>query len=512
MKRKISLLLCLVLIVSALAGCGSKKDELPNTEDRQDLTIAITAEPTSLDYSLANELNTFSIAGNVYEGLVRKEADGSLVPGLAESWTYNDDQTEITFTLREGVKFHNGETMTADDVVFSFQRALESKSTARMTGAIESVEKIDDTHVLMKLKYSYGPIEGCLANVNCAIVSKSAVEADPEGFGRAPVGAGPYQVVEWKSGEKIVMKAFADYHRGEAKIKDLTYMVIADSTSALVALEKGQIDVIANTQTSDKQNITSNANLQYDETIADSFFFLTFNNAEGLFADNVKLRQAIAYAIDKESILLGAMEGIGSVAHSVIPGNCFGAPENPDDYEYNPEMAKQLLAEAGYPDGLTINMPTMSSGYYVKISDILVDQLRQVGITVNQELMERTAYLQDVYTNCQYDMSVLSISALQPDADFITFMRYHSDYIGGGNNFTKVNNPKLDELLEIGRFDSDPAKRTAAYAELCQIIKDDAVLLPLVNPPVGVAGNVKLQGLKAFSDQSIYVYDLSWGA
>ena len=182
----------------------------------------------------------------------------------------------------------------------------------------------------------------------------------------------------------------------------------------------------------------------------------------GMFAGNTKLRQAIAYAINKEDVLLGAMEDVGEIAHSVIPSNCFGAPENPTDYEYDVEKAKALLAEAGYPDGFTIKMPTMSSGNYIRISDILVDQLRQVGITVEQELMERTAYLQDVYTNCQYEMTVLSVSALQPDADFITYMRYHSAYIGGGNNFTKVSNPRIDELLEIGRFDNDPAARAAA--------------------------------------------------
>ncbi len=521
MKRTLSLALCMVLLFTALAGCGKADVETTGAAEntavepaavKDSITIALSAEPANLDYSLANDLNTFSIEGNVYEGLVRRDAEGNLVPALAESWTYSEDGTEITFTLRENVKFHNGDIMTADDVVFSFEKALASASTARMTGSIESVSKIDDSHVLMKLKYSYGPIEGCLTNVNCAIVSKSAAEADPEGFARKPVAAGPYQVVEWSSGEKIVMTAFEDYYRGSAPIKNLTFQIISDSASALIALEKGQIDMIPNTQATDKAHIVNNPALIYDETPSNSFFFLTFNNADGMFAGNTKLRQAIAYAINKEDVLLGAMEGVGEIAHSVIPSNCFGAPANPSDYEYNIEKAKALLAEAGYPDGFTIKMPTMSSGNYIRISDILVDQLRQVGITVEQELMERTAYLQDVYTNCQYEMTVLSVSALQPDADFITYMRYHSDYIGGGNNFTKVSNPRIDELLKIGRFDNDPAARAAAYEELCQILMNDAVILPLLFPVNGVAANASLQGVRANSDQSVYVYDLSWGA
>ena len=517
MKRKLTSLLLAVSMVSMLAltacGGGSKNSPQPSdapAEPKDSIIIALSAEPTSLDSSLANDLNTFSIDSNVYEGLVRKEADGTLVPGLAESWTYSEDGTEITFVLREGVKFHNGDVMTADDVVYSFDRALASKSTARMTGSIDHMEKVDEKTVKLVLKYSYGPIEGCLSNVNCAIVSKAAAEADPEGFGRAPIGAGPYKVVEWKSGEKIVMEAFADYYRGAAPIKNLTYQIISDSSSALVALEKGQVDMLNTTQPADKMNITSNPDLFYDETASNSFFFLTFNNVDGLFADKT-LRQAVAYAIDKESILLGAMEEVGMVAKSPIPANCFGAPADPVDYEYNPEKAKELLAAAGYPNGLTIKMPTMSSGNYIKISDILVDQLRQVGITVEQELMERTAYLQDVYTNCQYELSVLSVSALQPDADFITFMRYHSDYIGGGNNFTKVANPELDALLETGRFSPDSNARVAAYEEICEIIKEDAVLIPLVFPMNSIACNVNLQGAHADSNQGIYVYDLSWG-
>ena len=514
-RRSISLLLCLVMaLATILAGCssgGNEGGEGDTAQPKDSITISLSAEPPSLDYSLANELNAFSIVSNINEGLIRQEADGSLVPALAESWTYSEDGTEITFTLRQGVTFHNGDPVTADDVVYSFERALASASTARMTGAMEKMEKIDDTHVKLTLKYPYGPIEGCLASVNCSIVSKAAAEADPEGFGRAPVGAGPYKVVEWRSGEAIVMEAYDGYYRGEAPIKNLTYQVISDSSSALVALETGQTDMINSTQASDKMNIQSNPDLFYDETPSNSFFFLAFNNSEGVFADNLALRQAVAYAIDKESIMLGAMEGVGSVAHSPIPTNCFGAPENPVDYEYNPEKARELLAEAGYPDGLTITMPTMSSGYYAKISDIIVDQLRQVGITVNQELMERTAYMQDVYTNCQYDMTVLSISALQPDADFITYMRYHSDYLGNGNNFFMVSIPELDEQLDIGRFDPDEADRIAAYEEVCNILHEQAVLVPLVFPMNGVASRANLQGVHADSNQRIYVYDLSWG-
>lgn len=535
MKRVLAFILVAIMALSVV-GCGKTepaKTEPAKTEaapepakaeaapaataepvaeapKKDTVILAITGEPTTLDYAFANDLNTFSICCNLYDGLVREEADGSLVAGLAESWEYSEDGKEITFTLRQGVKFHNGDVMTADDVVFSFERALASSSTSRITGSMEKMEKVDDTHVKLTLKYSYGPIEGCLAAVNCSIISKAAYEANPDGFARAPIGTGPYKFSSWDSGSKIVFAANEDYFREPAKIKTLTYQLVSDSAAALIALETGDVDMIVSTQASDRQNIIDNKDLFYDEVSASSFWFVAFNNAEGIFAENPLLRQAVAHAINTEDCLYGCAEGVGVISTCPIPSTCFGYPEGFEGATYDPELAKKLLAEAGYPDGLTVTIKTMESGYYAKICDVVVEQLRQVGITCVIEPMERTAFLADVYSNSQFDICVNSWTALYPDADFIMFMRYHSSFLGGGNNMVKVAIPELDAALETGRYSSDPEARKEAYRTACQIMKDNAVMVPVMATMNGIACRANLKGVAANTAQKQYVYNYYW--
>lgn len=516
--------LAVLLILSMLlvtVGCSPSKNEGENTdpesteekgaEAKTSVILVITGEPTTLDCSLANDRNTFSITCNLYDGLIREEQDGSLVPGLAESWEYNEDNTEITFKLREGIKFHNGEEMTADDVVYSFERALASASTARITGSMSKMEKVDDSHVKLTLEYAYGPIEGCLTNVNCSIVPQAAVEADPDGFERAPVGTGPYKFVSWDSGNKIVFEAFEDYFREPAAIKTLTYQLVTDASAALIALETGDVDMIVTTQASDRDNIISNSDLFYDEIPASSVYFVAFNNTDGLFAENPLLRKAAAHAIDRPSVVIGATEGIGVETPSAIPGTLFGSPEGFEGAEFNPELSKALLAEAGYPDGgPNIKIPCMESHVYTRIAEIVAEQLNAVGFNAEVDQMERAAFLEDVYTNANYDICVNGYTALLPDADFIMFMRYHSDHLGGGNNFVMVNNPEIDAALEVGRFSSDSAEREQAYLEACELLRDEAVLVPILSPMNGVACRAELKGVKANSLDIQYVYNFYW--
>jgi len=525
--RKVMIILLTVVVVLTIllsaVACSSKEGETDSTKVPSDdnsvakdggtkdsAILTITGEPSSLDSAKANDLNTFSIQCNLYDSLLRQEQDGSFVPGLAESWEYNEDKTEITFKLREDVKFHNGDLMTADDVVFSFERALASPNTARITASMKKMEKIDDSHVKLILNYAYGPIESCLANVNCSIVSQAAVEADPEGFERNPVATGPYKFDSWESGSKIVFTAFEDYFREPASIKTLTYQLVTDPAAALIALETGDVDMIVSTQATDRDNIMNNDNLYYDEIPSSSFYFVAFNNSEGLFAEHPKLRHAVAHAIDRESVVIGATEGVGVECPSPIPATCFGVPEGFEGAEYNPELAKKLLAEAGYPDGVTINIRTMESGVYSKVAEIVSEQLRQVGFDAKVELMERTAFLQDVYTNCDYEICVNSYTALNPDADFIMYMRYHSDYLGGGNNFVMVDNPTLDGFLETARFSDDDIERENAYLQACELMKAEAVMVPILSTMNGIACQANLKGVKANTSQKQYVYDFYW--
>ncbi|MDD2495478.1 MAG: ABC transporter substrate-binding protein [Tissierellia bacterium] len=509
MNKRLKSVLCLMLVaamlLTACAG-GNTNSSNGNSAEKDTLNYAISGEPSTFDPHNISDNIAKQVFNQIFDRLIRQEADGTLTPGLAENWELSEDGKSITFKIRKDVKFHNGETMTADDVVFSLNRAIQSKYLQEYVSMMEEAEKIDDETVTLTTKYAYGPIEYCVAKID--IVNKAAVEADPEGFGRQPIGTGAYKFIELKSGDKIIAERFDDYYRGKAPIKNLVFKIITDSSTAVVALENGEVDLLSQPALADRQNLINNDKVLYYETELNGNNYIAFNNTEGMF-NNQKLREAISYAIDKESMLLGAIEGAGVAVDNAIPRVSFGYSDKVKGNPYDPEKAKQLLAEAGYPDGFSIKLKTMDSATYYKPTEVLQDQLAQIGITAEIEKMERGAYLSDVYSNAIYDMTVMSMVYEITDADAI-YAFFHSDMIENGQNFFRVNNPELDKLLDAGRSSTDEAKRKEIYEKVGQLLNDEVVLIPLYSYMVGVAVNKDLKGVQASSIQYYEVFSFSW--
>jgi peptide/nickel transport system substrate-binding protein len=328
--------------------------------------------------------------------------------------------------------------MTADDVVFSINRALTSKYNTVMTACFKEAVKIDDSTAELHLKYAYSPADKCLATVQMSILPKKVVEANPEGFARNPVATGPYKFVSWSSGDKIVLEAFDDYYRGAPVIKDVTFVNIADHSTAFIALEKGEIDLMINPNMSDRQSIVDNPELIYHESPAAAYQLFTFNNEKGRFTEK-KLRQAVSYAIDREAILVGAREGQGlTVEAAMLPI----LAEFPVDFKsdpYDPEKAKQLVIEAGYPDGLTVKVPTIDAATYIKPTTMLQEMLRPIGINIEIEIMERGAWNQRVLVDTDYEMCMWAVPISVLDADFAAFGPFHSANRGGNGKHMGKN-------------------------------------------------------------------------
>ncbi|MCL1855560.1 MAG: ABC transporter substrate-binding protein [Clostridia bacterium] len=509
MKRKgaafLNVLLTLAMVLSVCIMPGAAES------GRDDVTIAVVSEWATLDPMIANDLLAFTCTNQFFDTLVLlKQDDNTLFPGLATAWDISGDGLEYTFHLREGVKFHNGETMTADDVVFSFDRAAASTPTARITGAIEKTEKIDDLTVKVTLQYPYGPFLSCVSMPNLAVVSQKAVEEmGDEAFARNPVGTGPYVFVEWKPGDRLIMEAFPDYWRGEAAVKNASFRIITDATTTTIALEKGEIDMIMSVTPSEKQNIVDNANLFYSETSSGSPWFLAFNMEQGLFTDPL-LRQAVAHAVNGEDIIIGVLEGNGLPIDAPMTPEAFGYPHGFERTPYDPARAKEILAEAGYPDGLDITLKTIESPNYARPGEILQEQLRVAGFNCRLELMERGAFLSDAYTNGQYELMFTSLTALIPDADMITYTRFHSAYKGNGMNFTYTDIPEMDVLLERSRATTDAAEREQIFRDIYEMNKEVVIYVPLYVGMNGTACVANLKGLAAHMAQRYFIYDLYW--
>lgn len=511
MKRFNVLVSCLLIIAFLLTGCGGNKSasEKAPGEKRDNLNFAILAETKELDPQKSSDTLTYILLLQVFDTLIKQQPDGTLVPALAEKWTISPDGKEVVFTIRKGVKFHNGDVLTTQDVAFSLNRAIKSAYTSKFTAVMQAAEAVDDSNVKLTLKHAYGPILFCVANPSLAIVSKKAVEAAGDNFGKNPIGTGPYKFVKWISGEKIDFTRFDDYFRGPAKIKNLTFKFITDATTAAIALEKGEIDVLHNPSKSDRKAQMDNKNLQYHEIESAYYYHISMNNKTGPFSDK-RVREAVSYAIDRQNIVLGGLDGIGAPDEAPMPPSAFGYPKDFKNNPYDPEKAKKLLAEAGYPNGLTVKFKINQAPMYAKPAEVIQAQLRKVGINAELELMERATYLDEVTKKFNYDISLYVITALLPDADYVCYTRLHSSMLGNGNNFTVTNIPKLDAALDKGRTAQSKEERYAAYREVSQIVKDEAPLIPVMTAKFAIVANKDVKGVTSSTVDLHYVYDYSW--
>lgn len=360
-KRLVSLALALAVVLSTLCGCG--KQEQPDVNDpnegnktKDTLIIGHWSDPPSLDPNNALNDCSMRVTTNVFDTLVRMDAHFTPQPCIAESWEISDNQMEYTFKIRNDVKFHNGDLLTVDDVVFSIDRGINSPKASPSFSHVKSVEKVDDSHVKIILNAPYNQILACLALPFGPIMSKSYVETvGDEQFAREPMGTGPYKFVNWVRGEKVVLEANEDYFLGAPAIKHVEWVTIADTSAALLNLESSDIDAYCDIQTSDYVLANANDNIKIVEGDALGYEFIEFNTAKAPF-DNVKVRQAIAYAVDKDAMLLGVNDNIGTKIDSVVLKDALGYTDKIATYEYNLEKAKALLAEAGYPDGFTCDI------------------------------------------------------------------------------------------------------------------------------------------------------------
>ncbi len=521
MKRNISLIVAIVMVLSiVLTGCGNQAST-GSTEGQSDtgdageiakdtLLWGVNAEASSLDPSTSKDTVTHMMMYQIYDSLVKEDPSDytKLIPGLAESWEFNEDNTEVTFHIREGVKFHNGDIMTADDVQFSLQRSLESSYSSAISEAIDHFEKVDDKTVKCVLKYPYSPILDVMTNMTYGIVSKRAVEeaeANDIDFARNPCGTGAYKIVEWRSGDALVLERFDDYYDGAAKIKNLIYKLIPDAASGAIALEDGTLDAYYIVASSDFEHLKETEGINYVECAGVGLHHITFNVTDGIFKDK-KIRQAVAYALNRDDIVIGGAEGYATIANCLVPTSIFGYIDDFEWYEQDIEKAKELLAEAGYPNGFDVVFSMQGSDTYMKPAEVVQDQLRKIGINVTFNKMERAAFLEDVGGNRNFQASLRMINATVRDADSVLTRRFHSKMLGGGNNYSGYSNPEVDTLIEKARMTVDSNERLKMYRQINEILKDDVPLIPIYTDIVYMFYR---DNLKNFYPHPVYRYNVS---
>lgn len=496
-KTLVSLMLAVVLALGVTAVAGA--------EARTDLVFALYSEPSALCGGFAASVSVNMVSRNLFDTLIIKE-NGEYIPGLATEWSWNEDNTKLTLTLREGVKFHNGETMTAEDVAFSYNTIIAAGYADTATSAMSDMAVVDDNHVVLTFKAEYGPALECVSSDYMTIFPKDYYEADPAGFIRNPCGTGAYKFVSWATGDRIQITANEDYWRGAPAIKDVTFRIMSDASVATMALQNGEIDVHYMVPQTDIEIVQNDPNLQYSEVVGNGTTWIIFNYNEGSRFVDENLRLAVAHAIDKEGVMLASIEGHGTVAEAIYAPFVPGYDTEYHGPAYDPELAKEYLAKAGYPDGLTLTVKCNSSASYSKPLEIVQAYLEEVGIHIEIEKMDSNAWFEDVFKGPDYEMNLVSFSMGMADLEEL-----YALYRGGeGQNFGNLNDPEVNEAYDINHTSVDPEVRAQAFKTVQHVMGDKALTIPLYTANNCLAANKDLQGVQADSMNRYSIWNWSW--
>lgn len=501
-KATVSLALTLVLL---LAGCGQGGKGTGTGSDGKPvyggtLTVAVPTDPDGLDPHRTAAAATDEIAVNIYEGLVGADPKGNVVPALAREWKISPDGTEYTFFLKDKVYFHNGRELTADDVKFSLERIMAPETAhprAADFGAIKEIQVIDQKTVKIILSRYDAAFLSTLAAVNAAIVPREAVAELKE----KPVGTGPFKFVEWLPQQQVKLVRFDKYHEnGLPYLDEVVFKIIPEPATALMNLKTGAIDVIPRLEGEHAAEVEKGAETKIFSGPQNLVQLMAINNARKPFDDR-RVRQAIVFAIDKKALLDGAAWGYGTLVGSHM------SPQSPyyvdlnAAYDYDPEKAKALLAEAGYPNGFetTITLPEPYQ-FHRRTGEIIADQLSKVGIKANLKVVEWGKWLDEVYKQRQFDLTVIGhVGKLDPHG---VLGRYASDR---KDNYMNFKSEEVDRLLKEGLAAVDPEQRKKIYGQVQRILAQEVASFYIMDPHQIVALRKNVQGWEIFP---VYVSDV----
>lgn len=508
-KKLLALFLALVMVGAVLPGCGDGSKD-PGGQGNNgktgepvkggEITIGIAQDlDDSLDPHQTVAAGTREVLFNIFEGLVKPNSDGEMIPAVAEKYTLSEDGTTYTFTLREGVKFHNGQTVTAEDVVYSINRCAavpegQEKPLVAAFSAVKSVEALDEKTVAVTI--AQRDLE-FISYMTAAIIP-----ADYENQDTAPVGTGPFRFVSRTPQQDFVMERFEDYWGAPAWLDKVTYKICENADALVMNLNGGSIDLCAHLTSAQASQL--NQNFQVLEGTMNLVQAIYLNNQAKPF-ENQLVRQALCYAIDRQGIMDMVADGHGTaVGSSIYPAfTKYFLPELVDKYPHDVAKAKELLAQAGYPDGfdMTISVPNNYQPH-MDTAEVVAEQLREAGINVTIQPVEWSTWLDTIYNGRQFQATVVGVDAANMTARAM-LERFTSDY---GKNFINYNNPAYDALFQKAINAQDEAGQTDLYKQMETMLADTAANVYIQDLCDLVAMRQDLGGLKFYP---IYVLDLS---
>lgn len=527
MKKGLTIFLLVALVFSlSLTGCGGTEETAAPPDNNQQpappkdkvLVFGRGGDSVSLDPANVTDGESLNVTTNIYDTLIDyAEGTTDLVPGLALSWDSSEDGLVWTFNLRQGVKFHDGTDFNADAVVFNFNRWMDPEHPYHqgnfpyydyMFGGfkgdeghvIKEVVAKDANTVEFHLNFPQGPFLSNLAMSPFAIASPTAIEKYGDKFGENPVGTGPFVFESWTRNDKVVLTKNPDYYQAGYPLLDkLVFKSIPDNSARFIALQSGEIDMMDGVNPDDVTLAEANSKLEVWLRPSMNVGYLAFNTEKKPF-DNPKVRQALNMAVNKQGLIDAFYNSLAEPAKNPMPPSIWGYNDAIQDYKYDLDAAKDLLAEAGYPNGfetelwyMPVPRPYMPQGK--KIAEAIQSDFEKIGVKATLRTEEWATYL-DLTGKGEHTMALLGWTGDNGDPDNFLYVLLDKDNakLPDAGNIAFYKNDELHELLIGAQRSSDIAERTKLYEDAQVIIHEDAPWIPLVHSTPPIVGKKNIEG------------------
>lgn len=511
-NRRFKWLVCILFILTVMmSACGSpSKSSNPETPPSgtntpapepgakdppegtantgaNELVIAWLSDPPSMDPHMSTDQQTSVMTTHIYNTLVIHDKDLNIQPGLAESWKAIDELT-WEFKLRQGVKFTDGSPFNAEVVKANIDRMQDpevASPRASLVGMIKEVKVVDEYTVQLVTEYAFSPLLAHLAHSAVSMISAEAIKLDYEKLkagekagaylAQNPVGTGVFKLESWNPGQEVKLVANADYWGDKAKVERVTFKVVSEEGTRIAELETGYAHIIDPVSPSSISRIESTDGMSLNRQASLSLSYIGFNNNKEPFND-VRVRQALSMAINKDEIISGIYEGTGIPAVGPLAPDVNGYDATVKPIEHNIDKAKELMKEAGYEGGFSTTIWTNDNPERIKIAEYVQSKLKELNVEVKIEVVEWGAYLAQTAEG-KHDMFVLGWSTVTADADYGMYELFHSKNVGEPGNRTFTKDPELDKLLDDGRKENDPEKRKLIYKQAQEKLVELAPML-----------------------------------
>lgn len=540
MLRKLFLLFAIAFL-SVAAACSNDEaadvsgDESAKNAKTGDVVVGFDQDLSTIDPHGTNDVNAIQIRRHLYETLVARETDMSHKPGLASEWGQVDDTT-WNFKLAEGVTFHNGSDFTAQDVKASLERVLDpsvSAPTVFLFDMIKDIEVVNDYELNITTSYPFAPLPDNLAHTAASIMSKESIDADyknaidqaeldmtAEDYYELRASGGEEftkvseQIAEHTStylsenpdgtnhvkfkarapGQNIEFERFEDF-AGESNIDNLTFVIIPESGSMMAELESGGINITTPVDMAMMDRVQNSDSTEFVEAESLRTNYLGFNTEKAPF-DDVKVRQAIDFALDREELKEGIYNGQAAIPNSMVSASVFGHDEELPEVGQDMEQAQAALAESSHADGFDATIWVNDSQDLVDSAVYIQEQLKELNINITIEQFEMATFMERLGEG-QHDMFLLSFTASTGDADYLLSALTLSTNKGFGGNRAFYMNEDVDAALESARSATEDVDRLSEYTNIHNMLREDVPYAPLVHPNMSLAYNTaQLDGVE----------------